>query len=268
MCIRDRYQRRVRGSLEIAMSLRSGHVKSKRDPLQQKIPQNPKYDHVRSSLDTGCSVTKWMSKNGDSCRPKKDEFFKRIRGSQLVELMDEEDIEEESVYNLASEEDNKTAVHAAGDGHVEEAFFLLLDLRGEEEYAQGHIRMAMHYPHTQLHHATNYFTPEIYRYKNRADRMIVLYGDDDKIAATAGSLFVEKGVENVFVLTGGLQRFVVKFEEYVSGEVPDYGSQADDRSSCSGRSTARSMRSQMSRMSSMPPPGSARSRVSTQRSMR
>eukprot|EP00656_Telonema_subtile_P050357 TRINITY_DN64_c0_g2_i2.p1 TRINITY_DN64_c0_g2~~TRINITY_DN64_c0_g2_i2.p1 ORF type:complete len:188 (-),score=27.26 TRINITY_DN64_c0_g2_i2:773-1336(-) len=107
MCIRDRYQRRVRGSLEIAMSLRSGHVKSKRDPLQQKIPQNPKYDHVRSSLDTGCSVTKWMSKNGDcnqrdpaakadpvaACRPKKDEFFKRIRGSQLVELMDEEDIE-------------------------------------------------------------------------------------------------------------------------------------------------------------------------------
>ena len=37
-------------------------------------------------------------------------------------------------------------------------------------FLDGHVRMAVQYPHTQLHHATNYFTPEIYRYKNRADR--------------------------------------------------------------------------------------------------
>ena len=28
-----------------------------------------------------------------AAKPKKDEYFKRIRGSQLIELMDEEDIE-------------------------------------------------------------------------------------------------------------------------------------------------------------------------------
>merc|ERR1712166_725674 len=248
------------------MSLKSGTagVKKRRDPLQQKIPQNPKFAHVKSAIDTGCSVNKWTNKNADSLRPKANEFFKRIKGSQLVELMDEEDVEEESVYNLANEdmEENKTAVHGAVDCEVDEAFFLLLDLRSEEAFIDGHIRIAVHYPHTQLHHATNYFTPEIYRYKNRPDRMIVVYGDDDRQAAVTGTLFVEKGVENVFVLTGGLQRFVVKFEEYVVGNVPDFGSCAgDDSSSTSGRSTARSVRSQSSRMTSMPP-STARSRVS------
>merc|ERR1712166_324122 len=234
----------------------------KRDPLQQKIKENPKYGHIRATIDTGASMSKYLDKHADSFRPKKDEFFKRIRGSQLVELMDEEDIEEESVYNLGAEDENKTAVHNASESEVDEAFFLLLDLRSEEEFMDGHVRMAVQYPHTQLHHATNYFTPEIYRYKNRPDRMIVVYGDDDRQAAVTGTLFVEKGVENVFVLTGGLQRFVVKFEEYVVGNVPDFGSCAgDDSSSMSGRSTARSVRSQSSRMTSMPP-STARSRVS------
>jgi len=52
-------------------------------------------------------------------------------------------------------------------------------------------------------HSTNYFSPEIYRYKNRPDRMIIIYDDDERLAAPAGKLFVEKGVENVYIITGG-----------------------------------------------------------------
>ena len=56
----------------------------------------------------------------------------------------------------------------------------------------------------QLTHSTNYFTAEIYRYKNRPDRMIIIYDDDERLAAPAGKLFVEKGVENVYIITGGV----------------------------------------------------------------
>jgi len=242
------------GLKNMSLKCGSGAVKKKRDPLQQKIKENPKYGHIRATIDTGASMSKYLDKHADSFRPKKDEFFKRIRGSQLVELMDEEDIEEESVYNLGAEDENKTAVHNASESEVDEAFFLLLDLRSEEEFMDGHVRMAVQYPHTQLHHATNYFTPEIYRYKNRTDRMIILYSDTDRMAATAATLFVEKGVENVFVLTGGLSKFCEKFEEYVEGNVPDFdgASSCGDNSSVSGRSTARSVRSQMSRVSQVP----------------
>lgn len=171
------------------------------------------------------------------------------------------------MYNIGNEdcEENKTAVHAAEEGEPAEALFLLLDIRSEEEFNMGHIRMAVHYPHTQLHHATNYFTSEIYRYKNRPDRMIVLYGEDDKSAAAAATLFVEKGVENVFVLTGGLTKFVVKFEEYVQGDVPEY----DDVSTCppSTAHSRSSVRTQNTRLSHMPP-STSRSRQSVASSVR
>jgi len=255
-------------SKTLSMSLKSGTfgVKKRRDPLQQRVPQNPKYENVRSTLDTGSSVNKWKASNADA-KPKKDEYFKRIRGSQLIELMDEEDIEEESVYNIGVDEseENRTAVHTAEEVDPSEALFLLLDIRSEEDFNTGHIRMAIHYPHTQLHHATNYFTSEIYRYKNRPDRMIVLYGDDDKSAAAAATLFVEKGVDNVFVLTGGLSKFVVKFEEYIQGDVPEF----DDVSSCppSTAQSRNSARSQNSRLSYMPQ-STSRSRQSSLKSVR
>lgn len=91
--------------------------------------------------------------------------------------------------------------------------------------------------------------------------MIIVYGDDDKMGAAVGTLFVEKGVENVFVLTGGLAKFIHKFEEYVEGNIPEYEGSVCD-SSVSGRSTARSSRSavsQMSKLSRLPTGRSGRS---------
>merc|ERR1719230_2527898 len=85
----------------------------KRDPLQERIPTNPKYAHVKSTLDTGASMSKFVDKHKDSFKPKPDEYFKRIRGSQLVELIEEEDVEEETMYGLVGQQEVSTESGAA-----------------------------------------------------------------------------------------------------------------------------------------------------------
>ena len=66
--------------------------------LPQRLPF-PRYAHVKSGLDTGSSMSKCMEKMKDVHRPKGDEYFKRIKGSQLLELIEDEDVE---VLHLAS----------------------------------------------------------------------------------------------------------------------------------------------------------------------
>merc|ERR1711998_431117 len=223
----------------------------KRDPLQQRIPTNPKYAHVKSTLDTGASMSKFTERSKDTFHPKKDEYFKRIKGSQLVELIEDEDVEEETVYGLVGQQEETTevgpcVVHGESAQDMDEALYLLLDLRDEGDYEQCHIATAICYPHTQLTHSTNYFSSEIYRYKNRPDRMVIIYDDDERIAAPAGKLFVERGVENVYVLTGGLRKFCEKHEEFVDGIIPEYPE--------SSPPTAKTARSKTGSSTSRPPP--------------
>jgi len=206
---------------------------------------------VKSGLDTGASVSKALEKEKSTHRSKKDEFFKRIKGSQLVELIEDEDVEEETIYGLVAQKEEAevgpTVVHDGAAQDMDESLFLLLDLREEADYEQCHIATALSYPYVQLTHSTNYFSSEIFRYKNRPDRMIIIYDDEERIAAPAGKLFVERGVENVYVLTGGLRKFLDKFEELVRGVPPAYegeppatsrGGTAASRPPMTGRSGA------------------------------
>merc|ERR1712178_310496 len=146
----------------------------------------------------------------------------------MGELIEEdEDVEEETIYGLAAQEAAEVGpcvVHDGAAQDMDEALFLLLDLRDEAEYEECHIGSALSYPYVQLTHSTNYFTSEIFRYKNRPDRMIIIYDTDERIAAPAGKLFVERGVENVYVLTGGLRKFVDKYDEFVTGTIPCFES--------------------------------------------
>ncbi|KAG8542098.1 hypothetical protein GDO81_027465, partial [Engystomops pustulosus] len=58
--------------------------------LKKRIPQNPKYQHVRTRLDTGNSMTKYMEKIEEikrNYRYKKDELFKRIKVTTFAQLV-------------------------------------------------------------------------------------------------------------------------------------------------------------------------------------
>ncbi|KAH0501470.1 Centrosomal protein of 41 kDa [Microtus ochrogaster] len=57
--------------------------------LTRRIPQNPRYQHIKSRLDTGNSMTKYIEKLEEikkNYRYKKDELFKRLKVTTFAQL--------------------------------------------------------------------------------------------------------------------------------------------------------------------------------------
>jgi hypothetical protein len=58
----------------------------------------------------------------------------------------------------------------------------------------------------------------MYTLKNRPDKLIIVYHDDDKTGATYAAVLYEKGFDNVYLLTGGIDEFYQKKPELVIGK--------------------------------------------------
>lgn len=57
--------------------------------------------------------------------------------------------------------------------------------------------------------------------KNRPDKLIVVYHDDDKTGASYAAVLYQKGFDNIYLLSGGIDDFYQKKPEYVVGhELP------------------------------------------------
>ncbi|XP_076588454.1 centrosomal protein of 41 kDa [Chaetodon auriga] len=81
--------------------------------MKKRIPKNAKYQHVKSRLDTGCSLTKYMEKLEEikrNYRYRKDEIFKRLKVTTFAQLV----LQVASVSDLNESVDGES--HAAEDG--------------------------------------------------------------------------------------------------------------------------------------------------------
>uniref|UniRef100_A0A7S0RQB0 Rhodanese domain-containing protein n=1 Tax=Pyramimonas obovata TaxID=1411642 RepID=A0A7S0RQB0_9CHLO len=206
-------------------------------PTERRIPKNPRFEDVRPQVDSGFNEIKFNEKFDVSrmnIRFRRDENFRRLKTTTVARLVSGED----------------------------ECDFLLLDLREIEDFQVCHINNALSYPAPMLHRSVNNFTPEILAYANKEpERIIIIYDDDERIAATAANLFFEKGTDNVLLLTGGLRKFGSEFPELVEGDLPRPRSPAGStrskamsvKSAASGRSVASSVRSGISSRSSPQP---------------
>ena len=97
--------------------------------------------------------------------------------------------------------------------------FLLLDLRDPEEYDFWRIKEAINYPAANI--GRDKIIPELYRFKNKANKLIVIYMGDERKGTAAANLMAEKGYENVFLLSGGIDQFNEEFHSLVEGrDVP------------------------------------------------
>ena len=50
--------------------------------------------------------------------------------------------------------------------------------------------------------------------------MVIVYCDDERVSREAAKTFVDRGVDNIFLLTGGMLEFAVEFPFYIEGDVP------------------------------------------------
>ncbi|XP_046356305.1 centrosomal protein of 41 kDa-like isoform X2 [Haliotis rufescens] len=264
--MRKRESRRVTNHNK--MSAVSSARPKKVDPLSKKIPQNPKYKHVKATVDTGCSVSRYLARIEELKRDykfKKDEIFKRMKVSTLIQLIvqiakldvadtnrsfdgdlgdgDRPSTADQEVQKICDGEESppassrdgaessrSTLQHVIrGVGEIDmdrpppppkNSFvddlcpYLLLDIRDEDSYNQCHIISAKSYPRTMLTRSVNYETKDLLVYRNQTGKIIILYDEDERLAHDAATTFVQRGYDNIFLLSGGLK---VAYKNYPEG---------------------------------------------------
>ena len=97
--------------------------------------------------------------------------------------------------------------------------FIVLDVRERQDFLAARIACARHFPANDLKH--DKITPELFFYKNRAQHVIVIYDLDDRAGREVATMFTEKGWENIFLLSGGLETFNHYFKSKVKGELAE-----------------------------------------------
>ncbi|XP_057365560.1 centrosomal protein of 41 kDa-like [Daphnia carinata] len=189
----------------------------------QQSKSKTRYENVSPKTNSGYHVGKMMEDFDiiqRNFRFKPDEIFPRIKLSLLVSLICES-IYLEAESHLAKNEATgdaaatttaKTTLSSYSthlDNEQEKKGntdipYLLLDVRDLDEYNKGHIITAENYPKSLLSRA-NFEIPSLLKYKNHPEHVIVVYDEDEILAPQVATTLMERGYDNVFMLSGGLK---------------------------------------------------------------
>ena len=97
----------------------------------------------------------------------------------------------------------ENAAAAAPDGSLSPPY-LLIDVREEDAYAACRLRTAKHFPSSRLSRAFQFETNELRSFRNGPGKIIVVYDEDETMAPRAATILVQRGYDNVFMLSGGI----------------------------------------------------------------
>jgi len=195
------------------------------------------FDDIKSSINTGLHMG-----NVKIIPKRRGELFRRLKTTEMVTLLqlysthhDEDD--QESITNLighdhdeksAQQEESKPYVFICHDAEEDvgqspvhapvadyTAPFLLLDIRGEEEYSKYHIKSASLYDAAQLRR--DRLGAAVYAFKNKEDKIIVICSDNPNDGIKFANDLCQKYIDNVFLLTTSVERFCLKFPDLCVG---------------------------------------------------
>ena len=193
------------------------------NPLDRKVKTNPKYGHVVGKLNTGLTVDKLKNLSVREYAKRRDEIFYRVNKRQLNELFGEYEQDEEYFGGHGGEEVGRggprIVTHTELATPAYDKPYLLLDVRPAEEFAAGHLLQARSYPYTLIRR--DFTHPEIYKFKNVENHLIIVYCNDEKISRDVAKTLVDRGSDNVFLLTGGMFEMVTDYPHYVEGRIPE-----------------------------------------------
>ena len=104
-------------------------------------------------------------------------------------------------------------MHSGSVGVTSESNFLLLDMRDRDEYTKWHIKEAYNFPLMLLNQDKT--IPELFRFKNKENKMIIVYVNDERNGIQVGQSMVDRGYENTYLLTGGIEKFIEDFSSLI-----------------------------------------------------
>ena len=189
---------------------------------------NPRYADVKSVVDHGKSVKDVELQQDSLIAKKKGENFGRILPKTLAKFLSENNNEESVIGLIQQHKENNDKENNNFDamsvtsgktvqsvtttqanqflGKAEETKFILLDLREEEEYNQFHIREAINFPAPNISRDKTF--GQLLRFKNHSDKIIVVYMSDERLGTQYAKILFEKGFDNIYLLSGGIEKFL------------------------------------------------------------
>lgn len=187
--------------------------------MERRVPKNEKYSHVQGVLNTGLTVDKVKFVTAREYSKRRDEIFFRLNKNQLYELYNEyESTEYESIAESGRSNTLKIVTHSTNEEPVNEKPYLILDVRETVSYNAYHLLQARSFPYTlirrdQLH-------PEIYKFRNKQESLIIVCCDDERISKDVAKTLVDRGTDNVYLLTGGIDEFASEYPAFIEGIPP------------------------------------------------
>lgn len=207
---------------------------------QNFIKPNSKYEKIKPTINTGKTIKDVVVVSDKLISKKKSELFSRVSCLGIKKLHDENPLKE-SIYNInenneyideVSAKDNKNLKEIEKEKDVISTFsitsttqvgdlskitnYIIIDLRDNEEYEDFHIVESVNMPYYNI--SRDKFPSNMYMMKNKMDKMIICYSLDERTSIPHCQLLYQKGFDNIYMLTGGIESFVVKYPELCEGK--------------------------------------------------
>ncbi|OUM57917.1 hypothetical protein PIROE2DRAFT_64736, partial [Piromyces sp. E2] len=78
----------------------------------------------------------------------------------------------------------------------------------------------INYPHTHLFRGANQYSNEMLKYKNKNDKLIIVYDKNERLAQKVAQGLLERNIQNCFMLSGGIIAMAREYPEYIVGDIP------------------------------------------------
>ena len=188
--------------------------------MEKRVPRNEKYANVKGTLDTGITVDKVKFVTAREYSHRRDEIFYRITKGQLHELLREYERDEfETIRDSGKMDDSvRIVTYSETAEPLYDKPYLILDVREAVDFNDHHIQQARSFPYTMLRR--DQMHPEVYRFRNKPESLVIVCCSDEKISRDSAKTLVDRGVDNVYLLTGGINEFAYEFPEFIEGIPP------------------------------------------------
>ncbi len=154
----------------------------------------------------------------------RDESFYRVNGGMLRDLLLEYETDRfENVQDCGYQDDlsagggPRIMSYEEDDEAVYDRPYLLLDVREAHEFAENHISQARNFPEVLLNQDKS--IPELRQYRDKDGSLVIVYAEKEREAGRVAHRLVEKGYNNIFLLTGGISAFSRLCPEFIEGVV-------------------------------------------------